>query len=98
MRINEKLKKYLDLPYLLLAFGVFGLIRAFVLLDYSNFTSSSFNRFTSPVIGILTMIIIIKVLRKRKNKINEWFYQNSGIEQRNGKPKQKNYNKPRNIC
>jgi hypothetical protein len=45
----------------------------------------------------LTMIFIIKVLRKRKNKINEWFYQNSGIEQRNGKPKQKNYNKPRKI-
>ncbi len=71
MRINEKLKKYLDLPYFLLAFGVFGLIRAFVLLDYSNLTSSSFSRFTSPVIGILTMIFIIKVFRKRKNKINE---------------------------
>jgi len=71
MRINEKLKKYLDLPYILLAFGVFGLIRAFVLLDYSNLTSSSFSRFTSPILGILTIIVIIKVLRKRKNKINE---------------------------
>ena len=71
MRINEKLKKYLDLPYLLLAFGVFELIRAFVLLDYTDLTSNSFNRFTSPIIIILTMIFIIKVLRKRKNKINE---------------------------
>lgn len=71
MRISKKLKKYLDLPYILLAFGVFGLIRAFVLLDYSNLTSSSFNKFISPIIGILTMIFIIKVLRKRKNKINE---------------------------
>lgn len=70
MRINEKLKKYLDLPYLLLAFGVFGLIRAFVLLDYTDLTSNSFNRFTSPIIIILTMIFIIKGLRKRKNQIN----------------------------
>jgi hypothetical protein len=71
MRINEKLKKYLDLPYILLIFGVFGLIRAFVLLDYSNLTSSSFGKFTSPVLGILTMIFIIKVFRKKKNKITD---------------------------
>jgi len=71
MHINKKLKKYLDLPYILLAFGIFGLIRAFVLLDYSNLTSNSFSGFTYPIIGILTMIFIIKVLRKRKNKISK---------------------------
>jgi len=71
MHIDEKIKKYLNLPYLLLAFGVLGLIRAFVLLDYSNLTSSSYSGFTSPIIGVLTMIFIIKALRKRKNKIKK---------------------------
>ena len=66
MRINEKLKKYIDLPYILLIFGVFGLIRAFVLLDYSNLASDSFGKFISPIIAILTMIFVIKVLRKKE--------------------------------
>lgn len=71
MSFKEKFTKYLDLPYIFLILGVITLIRAFILLDYSNLTSSSFSRFTSPILGILTIIVIIKVLRKRKNKINE---------------------------
>ena len=66
MHINEKLKKYIDLPYILLAFGVFGFIRAIVLLDYTNLTSNSFGKFISPIIAILTMIFVIKVLRKQE--------------------------------
>jgi len=67
MKINDKLKKYLDLPYILIIFGIIGLIRAFILFDYNNISTSSFDKFISPVLLILTMIFVIKILRKKTN-------------------------------
>jgi hypothetical protein len=67
MKINNKLKKYLDLPYFLILLGIVGLIRAFILFDYNNFPTSSYDKFLSPTLLILTMIFVIKILRKKTN-------------------------------
>lgn len=66
MEINNKLKKYFDLPYILILFGVILLIRAVILLDYKDLSLSSFGNFISPTGLILTMIFVIKVLRKKQ--------------------------------
>ncbi len=66
MEINNKLKKYFDLPYILILFGVILLIRAVILLDYKDLSLSSFGNFISPIGLILTMIFVIKVLRKKQ--------------------------------
>lgn len=67
MKIKE-LKKYLDLPYLLIILGIIGIIRALYLFNYSNFYANSFNNFFSPIILILTMVFVLKVLRKKQYK------------------------------
>jgi len=64
MQIINKLKKYFDLPYILILFGLILLIRAVVLLDYNDLALSSFGNFISPIGLILTMIFVIKVIRK----------------------------------
>ena len=66
MQINEKVKKYLDLPYIFLILGVITLIRAFILLDYSDLTSNSFGKFISPILLILTAIFVLKVFKKQE--------------------------------
>jgi branched-subunit amino acid permease len=66
MQINEKVKKYLELRFILLIFGVFTLIRAIVLLDYSDLTSNSFGKFISPILLILTSIFVLKVFKKQE--------------------------------
>lgn len=61
------LKKYLDLPYIFIILGILGIIRALYLFNYSDFYANTLDNFFSPIILILTMIFVLKVLRKKPN-------------------------------
>jgi len=60
----KRLKKYIDLPYLFILFGLFIIVIEFILMDYSNLSFSSFDNVISGFLLILTMIFVLKVIRK----------------------------------
>ena len=74
------------------------MIKKLQLANYSRLNKEKLNRYDfKQNKGKSTERNLKNEIYNKLRKISD-FEQNSGIEQRNGKPKKKNYNKPRNIC